>query len=215
MLNSKRNVALACALSGLAGFVDAIGFIYLGGLFVSFMSGNSTRLGVSLAEAKWDSAGEAAGIIALFVFGAAAGSLIVTTLRSHRQASVLAVEGLLLALAAVLADRSHSYITIALIIVAMGLENAIFQSGNTGGIGLTYITGALVKVGQALATALQGGARWGWLPNFLLWAALVVGSVAGALAYEALKLDAIWIGAVVAFILSAILAIRAPDASAS
>ena len=45
-----RNIPLACALSALAGYVDGIGFLHLGGLFVSFMSGNSTRMGVSLAE---------------------------------------------------------------------------------------------------------------------------------------------------------------------
>ncbi len=53
MLDLRRNIALACALSLLAGYVDGIGFLHLGGLFVSFMSGNSTRLGVSLAEAQW------------------------------------------------------------------------------------------------------------------------------------------------------------------
>jgi uncharacterized membrane protein YoaK (UPF0700 family) len=47
MLDSRRNVALACALSALAGYVDGIGLSHLGGLFVSFMSGNSTRMGVS------------------------------------------------------------------------------------------------------------------------------------------------------------------------
>ena len=47
MLDSRRNVALACALSALAGYVDGIGYLHLGGLFVSFMSGNSTRMGVA------------------------------------------------------------------------------------------------------------------------------------------------------------------------
>jgi uncharacterized membrane protein YoaK (UPF0700 family) len=59
MLDSRRNIALACALSALAGYVDGIGFLHLGGLFVSFMSGNSTRMGVSLAEGHWSSASEA------------------------------------------------------------------------------------------------------------------------------------------------------------
>ena len=71
MLNSPRNVALACALSALAGYVDGIGFIHLGGLFVSFMSGNSTRMGVSLADGHWQDAAQALGLIALFVTGAA------------------------------------------------------------------------------------------------------------------------------------------------
>ncbi|MCL2535023.1 MAG: DUF1275 family protein, partial [Nocardiaceae bacterium] len=43
-------VVVAVFLSGLAGFVDAMGFITLGGFFVSFMSGNSTKLSVSAAD---------------------------------------------------------------------------------------------------------------------------------------------------------------------
>ena len=61
MLSSRRNLALACTLSALAGYVDAIGFLHLGGMFVSFMSGNSTRLGVSLAQGNWSNAAEAIG----------------------------------------------------------------------------------------------------------------------------------------------------------
>jgi len=74
MLNSSRSIALACALSALAGYVDGIGFIHLGGLFVSFMSGNSTRMGVSLADGHWHDAAQALGLIALFVVGAALGA---------------------------------------------------------------------------------------------------------------------------------------------
>src|SRR5260370_41193807 len=85
MLDSRRNVVLACALSAVAGYVDGIGFLHLGGLFVSFMSGNSTRMGVSLAQAQWLSAAEAFGLIALFVIGAAAGRLIVVGRGANRQ----------------------------------------------------------------------------------------------------------------------------------
>ena len=46
----SRRWFLAACLAALAGYVDAIGFLKLGGLFVSFMSGNSTRLAVGLAE---------------------------------------------------------------------------------------------------------------------------------------------------------------------
>src|SRR5947207_12397844 len=100
MLDSRRNVSLACALSALAGYVDGIGFLHLGGLFVSFMSGNSTRMGVSLAEADWLKAAEAFGLIALFVMGAAVGSLIVLGRGANRQPALLLVEAALLAAAA-------------------------------------------------------------------------------------------------------------------
>ena len=209
MLDSHRNTALACALSALAGYVDAIGFLHLGGLFVSFMSGNSTRMGVSLAAGNWSAAGEALVLIALFVLGAACGSLIVLGRGRHSQSRLLLAEALLLAAAALLYAFGLDRFAIAFIVLAMGLENAVFQIEGGGGLGLTYVTGALVKVGQLIASALTGGARFGWLPNLLLWAALVAGSVLGALAYHWINLAAIWFAAAFALGLSALVAATA------
>jgi uncharacterized membrane protein YoaK (UPF0700 family) len=209
MLDSRRNIVLACTLSALAGYIDGIGFLHLGGLFVSFMSGNSTRLGVSLAEASWQSAGIALGLIALFVAGAAAGSLIVLGRGVYRQAWVLLTEAFLLAGAALCYQLGSSNIAIALIVLAMGLENAVFQIEGGAGLGLTYVTGALVKVGQLVAAALTGGRRWDWVPNLLLWAALVAGSACGALAYHWINLAAVWFAAALALILSGIVAAAA------
>jgi len=202
MLDSRGNIALACALSALAGYVDGIGFLHLGGLFVSFMSGNSTRMGVSLAEADWLKAFEAFGLIAVFVIGAAAGSLIVLGRGANRQPALLLVEAALLAVAASCHALGQSQAAIAAIVLAMGLENACFQIEGGGGLGLTYVTGALVKVGQLLAVAVTGGARLDWVPNLLLWAALVAGSALGALAYAWLNLAAIWFAAGAALLLA-------------
>jgi uncharacterized membrane protein YoaK (UPF0700 family) len=206
MLDSHRNILLACALSALAGYVDAIGFLHLGGLFVSFMSGNSTRMGVSLAAGDWRAAAEALGLIALFVAGAAGGSLIVLGRGRHRQALLLLAEAMLLAAAAIGYAFGQGAFVVAAIVVAMGLENAVFQIDGGAGLGLTYVTGALVKVGQLIAAALTGGARLGWLPNLLLWAALVLGSVAGAAGYGWINLAAIWFAAAFALGLSAAVA---------
>jgi uncharacterized membrane protein YoaK (UPF0700 family) len=209
MLDSGRQIALACALSALAGYVDGIGFIHLAGLFVSFMSGNSTRMGVSLADGHWQDAAQALGLIALFVTGAALGSLIVLGRGANRQPWVLLVEALLLAAAAGCHTLGFPQGAIAAIVLAMGLENAVFQIDGGAGLGLTYVTGALVKAGQLIAAALSGGGRWSWLPNLLLWAALVAGSLGGALAYHWLGLAAIWFAAGAAFVISAVLALTA------
>ncbi len=206
MLDSRRNIALACALSALAGYVDAIGFLQLGGLFVSFMSGNSTRMGVYLAAGNWLAAAEALGLIALFVVGAAFGSLIVLGRGIHRQPWVLLAEALLLAAAALCYVLGLPNLAVAAIVMAMGMENAVFQIEGGGGLGLTYVTGALVKVGQYLAVAVTGGDRLGWVPNLLLWAALAAGGVCGAAAYHWINLAAIWFAAAGAFALSAIVA---------
>lgn len=212
MLDTRGNIALACALSALAGYIDGIGFIHLGGLFISFMSGNSTRLGVSVAAADWSRALQALGLIVLFVLGAAAGSLIVLGRGKQRQALLLLAEAMLLGAGALCYGMGSSELAIAAIVLAMGMENAVFQIHGGAGLGLTYVTGALVKVGQLLATALTGGARWAWLPNLLLWAALVIGSVLGALAYHWINLEAVWFAAVAALSMSAIVATstRAP-----
>ena len=206
MLDSRRNVILACALSALAGYVDGIGFLHLGGLFVSFMSGNSTRMGVSLAQGDWSNAAAALGLVALFVAGAAGGSLIVLGRGANRQPWVLLVEASLLAVAALCYTVGLPNAAVAAMVLAMGLENAVFQIEGGAGLGLTYVTGALVKVGQMLAAALTGGARWAWLPNLLLWAALVMGVVCGASAYHWINLAAIWFAAGVALALSAMVA---------
>jgi uncharacterized membrane protein YoaK (UPF0700 family) len=93
------------------------------------------------------------------------------------------------------------------IVLAMGLENAVFQIEGGGGLGLTYVTGALVKAGQLIAAALTGGARFAWLPNLLLWAALVAGALCGAAAYRWINLAAIWFAAAFALALSGIVAV--------
>jgi uncharacterized membrane protein YoaK (UPF0700 family) len=206
MLDSRRNITLACALSALAGYVDGIGFLHLGGLFVSFMSGNSTRMGVSLAEGQWLPAAAALGLIALFVIGAALGSLIVPGRSAYCQCRLLLAEGGLLVAAGLCDAFGLPNAAVAAIVLAMGLENAVFQIQGGAGLGLTYVTGALVKVGQQIAAALTGGPRLGWLPNLLLWAALVAGSLCGALVYHWINLAAIWFAAGAALALSALLA---------
>jgi uncharacterized membrane protein YoaK (UPF0700 family) len=207
MLDTIRNVALACALSALAGYVDAIGFRHLGGLFVSFMSGNSTQLGVSLSQAQWPGAAKSLGLIALFVIGAAAGSLIVLGRGVNRQPWVLLAEALLLSAGALCYAFDLSNVAIAGIVLAMGVENAVFQIEGGAGLGLTYVTGALVKVGQLAAAALTGGASWAWAPNLLLWAALVAGALCGTLAYHWVNLAAIWFAAAAALALSGAVAV--------
>lgn len=81
------------------------------------------------------------------------------------------------------------------------------ESEGSAGLGVTYVTGGLVKVGEFAAAALTGGARFGWLPNLLMWLALVAGAVAGAVAYRWINLDSIWFAAAIALALSAIVAL--------
>jgi uncharacterized membrane protein YoaK (UPF0700 family) len=47
--------------------VDVIGYLHLGGLFVSFMSGNSTQFAAAAGQGNWAQAGPIIRLIVLFV----------------------------------------------------------------------------------------------------------------------------------------------------
>lgn len=186
-------IGLALGLSGLAGFVDALGFLNIGGFFVSFMTGNTTRLGIELAEGRPDGIMLAGMIITLFVVGVICGSLVGHVGKRRRQAAVLAFVTLALALSAGLYGVGLSIAAAGILALAMGAENAVFQRDGEVTIGLTYMTGTLVKMGQRLAGALLGGPKLAFLRHLTLWLSLLVGALLGALAHGQIGLNAIWV----------------------
>jgi uncharacterized membrane protein YoaK (UPF0700 family) len=211
----RREVALAAGLSAVAGYIDAIGFLKLGGFFVSFMSGNSTRLGVGLATGQWATVRTALALIGLFVAGVVLGALVARRAGEGRRSIVLALEAALLAASASLFTAGLDVAGVAAMVLAMGAENAVFQRNGDVGVGLTYMTGALVKAGQRIAAALTGGDRWAWGPYALLWIGLTAGGALGATAYLRLGLVAVWAAAAVLGVLALVSAVAERRARAA
>jgi uncharacterized membrane protein YoaK (UPF0700 family) len=173
---------LAALLAMLAGYVDAIGFLTLAGVFVSFMSGNSTRMAV--AAVRGDGAALVpAAVIAAFVLGVVASALLAGRAGRWRKPAVLLLVTALLAAAAGVRMAIAGLPPALLLAAAMGAENGVFQRDGEVSIGVTYMTGTLVKLGQRLALSLNGGPRWGWVPMLLLWCGLVTGAMLGATAW--------------------------------
>jgi uncharacterized membrane protein YoaK (UPF0700 family) len=208
---SRRVIAIAVCLSALAGYVDALGFIKLGGFFVSFMSGNSTRMAVGIARGPQDAA-TAAGLITAFVTGVVLGSAIGRLATPHRRPVLLGWIACLLAAGAILNQLAHPIGAVVAMALAMGAENAIFEEDGEVRIGLTYMTGTLVKVGQRLAGALMGDPPLAWAPYLGLWLGLAAGGFTGALIYPWMGLAGLWFAAIAAAGLAAISAMerRAP-----
>jgi hypothetical protein len=156
----------------------------LGGFFVSFMTGNSTRLAVNLAEMNLTVlALLPLGIIALFVCGVMAGAVVRGRTPARKGAAVMSfVAACLIAAAAVI-----------LLILAMGASNNVFVREGEVSIGVTYMTGTLVKLGQRLASGLAGGGAKPWFPYLALWLGLIAGAVAGSYTYTLLGLACLWI----------------------
>ena len=183
----------ALYLVALAGCVDAIGYLHLGHLFVSFMSGNSTRMAVELAEGRWPTALVPAGLVALFVAGSFLGSLLSGAVGRWRLPAVLAAETALLAAALLLPRPGGPLPLVALpMALAMGVQNATLHRAGSVRLGPTYVTGTLATLGHLLAEAVTGRAGpWSWLPYALLWLALIAGAVGGAWGYARLGVDAL------------------------
>jgi uncharacterized membrane protein YoaK (UPF0700 family) len=188
---------LATGFAAMAGMVDAIGFMASGGFFLSFMSGNSTRLSVGIVESA-PYIGLVAALLASFVGGVVAGSLVgrQTTLGPHhRQAIILTGISLLLLAAPFVADAGFLPLALCFAAFCMGMENTLFEREGSVSFGLTYMTGALVKIGQGIATLISGGARLEWLPYLLLWLGLASGAMIGALMFGAFGLQSLWLPA--------------------
>lgn len=196
-------LAVAALLAALAGGVDAVGYLLLGRLFVSFMSGNSTVLGVALARREWSEVLRAGGIIALFVCGAAMGAVIARLARRWRLPVVLLVVALLLAVAAGWWGEGLPAGAMAATVLAMGVLNAALDRAGGIPVGLTYVTGALTRFGHGLGDALAGhpgGANW--RKQAVPWVSLVAGAAAGAAAEAAYGRNALWGAAGVALALA-------------
>lgn len=194
MLSSDRDArGLALCLSALAGFVDAAGFLLTKGLFVSFMSGNSTRLAVGVI-----SDGHvmvlAGGLIGMFMIGVVGGAVIAGAAPAPKSAVMAASTGLLI-LSASIASLGMLLGAAAILAAAMGALNNVFLKDGEVAIGVTYMTGTIVRAGQRIAGAITGDGPSDWLPHILLWLALIAGAVAGATIATRSAVLSLWIAA--------------------
>lgn len=174
---------LAVGLAALAGAVDAIGFVHWGGLFVSFMSGNSTIFAVKAAGAAWAEALLSATIIGTFVVGVATSEMFATSVGYYARTTVLLLEAALLGLGA---TASHlggpELVTAPLLSIAMGVQNGAVRRAGGIDVSLTYVTGTLVNIGRGIGRAILKQGAWSKVLPFLgLWIGLVGGSAVGAL----------------------------------
>jgi len=200
----------AIALAFLAGYVDALGFLTTSGFFVSFMSGNSTRLAVGIASDRSD-ATAAAILILCFVAGVGGGAIVGAIAGRRQSSAILILVAMLLAVAALMVGQS-ALGAAGLLALAMGAENTVFEREGEAPLGLTYMTGSLVRIGFGLAGLVTGRRYPGWGSYALLWLGLVVGAVTGAWLFPMLQQDAIWLGSGAALVMALLIAVMRRDA---
>jgi uncharacterized membrane protein YoaK (UPF0700 family) len=169
---------LALGLAGLAGLVDATGFVIAGGYFTSFMSGNTTRMGVELVERPQLMLAPL-GLIGCFLTGVIIGALVLRRVTGRHKRVLLGLVAGVLGAAAGLLVAGFDIPFLALSALAMGLANSVFVRNGEVTVGVTYMTGALVRFGQGVAARLAQQPLPATRGYGLLWSALALGAAAG------------------------------------
>ena len=184
LLLTKRHVAMA--LIFIAGYVDVVGYLTLSGVFVAFMSGNSTLSGLYLGQGKSVAIAKVVLPIPIFILSVGVGSWMMR--RDHGLRILLLLQVALLTTFAVISNsamlnaqpRGDAWIVLTLTgVFAMGLQNAVVRHIGKDNVGLTYITGMLAALGVHLASWLdrsepQAGVHIGLLAS--LWLSFLAGA---------------------------------------
>lgn len=181
---------LVACLSVLAGMTDAIGFMASGD-FVSFMSGNTTRLAVAISAGDLGLTGRLLLLVATFVVGNALGVMVSRFSRRHALPLLLCIAALLCTGAMLPMDDALPALLAA--IIAMGMLNAAVEEVNGLPVGLTYVTGALSRFGRGLGRWMLGERRNGWRVQLIPWGGMFVGAVLGAWLEQQMGLKALMV----------------------
>lgn len=180
--STAARLMFGLAFALLAGWVDAVGFIYMGQFYLSFMSGNTTQLGVALAGLHQQQILRGASVILSFFVGAFSGSLLSDASGKFRMTALMLTELALFGLAISLTNMRPGFHALLPIAVAMGMQNALRQMIGHAAIGRSFVTGALFSAGQSLARALTGAApKAEWLFFLSSWIGFLLGATGGAL----------------------------------
>lgn len=181
-LDMAHPAVFGALLTAVAGFLDAVAYVTFSHLYVSFMSGNSIHLGMAIATLRTSDIAAISGIVAAFVFGASAGTLL------HDHAGVrllplaLGIEAGLLLLAAAASSIALSTISLLPVALAMGLQNSLHQTSGQTSVGKGFVSGELIRLGQSIARLRARAADpAGTATLFLGWIAFVAGAAGGAL----------------------------------
>jgi len=174
---------------------DAIGFVVTGD-FVSFMSGNTTRLAVSLSTDNFPLSAHIAILVAVFVGGNVIG-VLAARFFGRRAWPLLFCIGLLLCLCGLFGQGAA---VLPLAVLAMGMINAVVEEVNGLPIGLTYVTGALSRFGRGLGRFLLGEQRSGWRVQLVPWGGMLSGAVMGGAMAHSLGLKAMIVSGVITLV---------------
>lgn len=206
-LRFTHTAAFALVLTGIAGYVDAIGYLRLAHIYTANMSGNSVSLGIHLATSNWPGVWSRAEPILFFVIGLLISRLVINAgARGSWKSPLAAAFALELAGLAGFAASSGN-VAVAAASFAMGIQAAAISHFGNVTLYTCFVTGTLVKMASHMASVLEAlftSARpldpkelkqMLWFGG--AWIGYLVGAILGALALAGIRHLAIPIACVV------------------
>ncbi len=179
---------LLLLLTVVTGLVDAASFLNLGHVFVANMTGNVVFLGFAIAGAKGLSAPASLLAIASFIAGSVVGGRLGVHYAEQRLQllrTALGVQLVVVAAAAAVAalegdpvDRTARFVLVAMLALAMGIQNATVRRLAVPELTTTVLTMTLTGIGADSALAGGPGSKLG--RRSLAVAAMLAGALIGA-----------------------------------
>lgn len=196
----KDKLGIAITLLYITGIVDIIGFVKGGGLFISFMSGNSTILMNNIFQKDISAILAVFFLIICFIVGSGFGDYLLNG-KKLKLANMLIVEIILLIIAVAFEHFINPYICFITLSFIMGFQNNLHFSLNNVLVSKTFVTGVLYQIGVNISRAIRkepGESKL--VPLVLNWGIIVFGSLSGAVLIDKIHFSYILLGII--FILS-------------
>ena len=140
-------MARGATLCLVAGYVDAIGYTMLGGVFAANMTGNTVLLAIAASAGDAKRAAAYATTLAAFLAGATLSAFLRRT-TGRPVAALLAAAALLLAAAVAHLPAPAS---LAILAVAMGLQGAAITRFGAAGMQTVVVTATIIRLADHIA----------------------------------------------------------------
>jgi uncharacterized membrane protein YoaK (UPF0700 family) len=144
----------AALLAGIAGYVDAICFLRLGGAFAANMTGNLVEVGLAAAQGQWGEAVWCVSLLIAFFLGILAARLILRTHQSPRLSLLIEAAIIIMAATGILGVAA-----VPALAAAMAMQNEAVTHGIVA-VNVGFVTGDIQRLGERLvAETVPGQAR--------------------------------------------------------
>lgn len=171
-----------------AGYIDAVGFLELGGIYIAAMTGNSVSLGIGLAKGAWPHVAMVVLTIGSFFVGGLVSSYF-RRRQLHPGLEITVMAGLVLVAQIVrIVFDSPLGVEVPLLAIAMAMQGETLSRFGGTAIQTIVVTNNLLKFADGVVGRLLAGSKRGGEPvrrnDVILpgcaWVSYVTGAAGGA-----------------------------------